>query len=48
VYTDLAVFHLPDGRLRLTECAPGVPPAAIRERTAAPYTEDLGPAGARA
>jgi acyl CoA:acetate/3-ketoacid CoA transferase beta subunit len=48
VYTDLAVFHLPDGRLRLTECAPGVPPATIRERTAAPYTEDLGPAGARA
>jgi 3-oxoacid CoA-transferase subunit B len=44
VYTDLAVFHLADGRLRLTECAPGVPPQAIREQTAAPYTEDLGPA----
>ena len=44
VYTDLAVFHLTDGRLRLTECAPGVPPEAVRERTAARYTEDLGPA----
>jgi len=44
VYTDLAVFHLTDGRLRLTECAPGVPPEAIRERTAARYTEDLGAA----
>jgi len=42
VYTDLAIFHIEDGQLRLTECAPGVGPAAIRERTAAPYIEDLG------
>jgi 3-oxoacid CoA-transferase subunit B len=41
VYTDLAVFHLVDGQLRLRECAPGVPPAAVRERTAAPYGEDF-------
>jgi 3-oxoacid CoA-transferase subunit B len=42
VYTDLAVFRIVDGRLRLTECAPGVGPQAIRERTAAAYIEDLG------
>jgi 3-oxoacid CoA-transferase B subunit len=41
VYTDLAVFHLADGELRLKEYAPGVPPAAVRERTAAPYAEDF-------
>ena len=41
VYTDLAVFHLEDGQLRLKECAPGVPPAAVRERTAAPYVDDF-------
>jgi 3-oxoacid CoA-transferase subunit B len=41
VYTDLAVFHLVDGQLRLKECAPGVPTAAVRERTAAPYREDF-------
>jgi 3-oxoacid CoA-transferase subunit B len=41
VYTDLAIFHIADGRLRLTECAPGIGPAAIRERTAAPYIEDF-------
>ncbi len=41
VYTDLAVFHVVDGQMRLTECAPGVSPAAVRERTAAPYIEDL-------
>jgi 3-oxoacid CoA-transferase subunit B len=40
VYTDLAVFHVADGQLRLTECAPGVRPEAVRERTAAPYMED--------
>jgi len=40
VYTDLAVFHVTDGQLRLKECAPGVEPEAIRERTAAPYAED--------
>jgi len=42
VYTDLAVFHVVDGELRLTECAPGIEPEMIRKRTAAPYTEDLG------
>jgi 3-oxoacid CoA-transferase subunit B len=26
VYTDLAVFHIVDGKLWLTECAPGVTP----------------------
>jgi 3-oxoacid CoA-transferase B subunit len=41
VYTDLAVFHSEGGRLRLKECAPGVSPEAIRERTAAGYAEDL-------
>ncbi len=41
VYTDLAVFHVVNGQLRLTEYAPGVSPAAVRERTAAPYIEDL-------
>jgi 3-oxoacid CoA-transferase subunit B len=41
VYTDLAVFHLADGRLWLTECAPGVPAEAVRARTAARYLEDL-------
>jgi 3-oxoacid CoA-transferase subunit B len=41
VYTDLAVFHLADGRLRLTECAPGVPAEAVRARTAARHLEDL-------
>ena len=45
VYTDLAVFHLVDGELRLTECAPGVTPAAVRERTGAPYVEDFQPEG---
>lgn len=41
VYTDLAVFHIVDGELRLTECAPGITPDVIAERTAAPYTEAL-------
>ena len=45
VYTDLAVFHIVDGELRLTECAPGVTPAAVRERTGAPYVEDFHPEG---
>jgi 3-oxoacid CoA-transferase subunit B len=45
VYTDLAVFHIVDGELRLTECAPGVTPAAVRERTGAPYVDDLHPEG---
>ena len=45
VYTDLAVFHIVDGELRLTECAPGVTPAAVRERTGAPYVEDFRPEG---
>lgn len=41
VYTDLAVFHVVDGGLRLVECAPGVTPEHVRAHTAAPYTEDL-------
>ncbi|WES64513.1 3-oxoacid CoA-transferase subunit B [Microbacter sp. GSS18] len=41
VYTDLAVFHVRDGGLVLTECAPGVTPDDVRARTAAAYTEDL-------
>jgi 3-oxoacid CoA-transferase subunit B len=43
IYTDLAVFHVVDGTLRLVECAPGVTPEQVRERTGAPYTEDLHP-----
>jgi 3-oxoacid CoA-transferase subunit B len=43
IYTDLAVFHVVDGTLRLVECAPGVSPDQVRARTAAPYTEDLHP-----
>jgi 3-oxoacid CoA-transferase subunit B len=43
IYTDLAVFHVVDGTLRLVECAPGVSPDDVRARTAAPYTEDLHP-----
>ncbi len=39
VYTDLAVFHVVDGGLVLTECAPGVTPDDVRARTAAAYTE---------
>lgn len=45
VYTDLAVFHVVEGGLRLTECAPGVAPADVRRLTAAPYEEDLPPEG---
>jgi 3-oxoacid CoA-transferase B subunit len=41
VYTDLAVFHLADGQLRLKERAPGVTAGAVRARTAARYVEDL-------
>ena len=41
VYTDLAVFHVVDGSLRLVECAPGVSPDDVRTHMAAPYTEDL-------
>ncbi|MGH8868208.1 MAG: 3-oxoacid CoA-transferase subunit B [Actinomycetes bacterium] len=41
VYTDLAVFHVVEGELRLTECAPGVSPSDIRSRTAAPYVDML-------
>ena len=39
VYTDLAVFHVLDGRLTLVECAPGVSPEDVRARTAADYAE---------
>jgi 3-oxoacid CoA-transferase subunit B len=42
VYTDLAVFRITDGELRLVECAPGIEPELVRERTGAPYAEDLG------
>jgi 3-oxoacid CoA-transferase subunit B len=35
IYTDLAVFHVVDGQLRLVECAPGVTPEYVREHTAA-------------
>ncbi len=45
VYTDLAVFHIVDGQMRLTECAPGVTPEAVRGHTAAPYAEALGAEG---
>jgi 3-oxoacid CoA-transferase subunit B len=49
IYTDLAVFHIVDGQLRLEECAPGVSSEQIRDLTPAPYLEDLQPAaGARA
>jgi 3-oxoacid CoA-transferase subunit B len=41
IYTDMAVFHVVDGTLRLVECAPGITPADVAARTAAPYTEDL-------
>jgi len=46
IYTDLAVFHFTGGQLRLKECAPGVSTAEIRERTGAPYVEDIEPDGA--
>jgi 3-oxoacid CoA-transferase B subunit len=39
IYTDLAVFRIVDGELRLTECAPGVTPEAIRARTGVPFAE---------
>jgi 3-oxoacid CoA-transferase subunit B len=39
IYTDLAVFHLVAGELRLTECAPGVTTEAIRARTGVPFVE---------
>jgi 3-oxoacid CoA-transferase subunit B len=41
ICTDLAVFHVVDGGLRLVECAPGVSPDLVREHTAAPFTEAL-------
>jgi len=43
IYTDLAVFHVVDGQLRLKECAPGIGRETVRKRTAAPYAEDLSP-----
>jgi 3-oxoacid CoA-transferase subunit B len=39
IYTDLAVFHVVDGELQLTECAPGVTTEAIRARTGVPFVE---------
>ena len=41
VYTDLAVFHIARGELRLTECAPGITPDLIADRTGAPFVADL-------
>lgn len=41
VYTDLAVFGIAGGELRLTECAPGITPDLIAERTGAPFVADL-------
>lgn len=41
IYTDLAVFHLRAGHLYLIECAPGVSPEQVRDRTGAPYTAEL-------
>lgn len=41
VYTDLAVFHVVDNRLHLVECAPGVTPQQVKERTEAHYIEDV-------
>ncbi|RBY82411.1 succinyl-CoA--3-ketoacid-CoA transferase [Geodermatophilus sp. TF02-6] len=41
VYTDLAVFHVVDGQLRLVECSPGITPDVVRQHTGAPYTEHL-------
>jgi 3-oxoacid CoA-transferase B subunit len=39
IYTDLAVFHIVAGQLRLTECAPGVTAENIRARTGVPFVE---------
>jgi 3-oxoacid CoA-transferase subunit B len=39
IYTDLAVFHIVAGELRLTECAPGVTSEVIRARTGVPFVE---------
>ena len=39
IYTDLAVFHIVAGELRLTECAPGVSPEVIRARTGVPFAQ---------
>jgi acyl CoA:acetate/3-ketoacid CoA transferase beta subunit len=41
VYTDLAVFGIVGGELRLTECAPGITPDFIAERTGVPFVADL-------
>jgi len=41
IVTELAVFRFPDGRLTLTETAPGVPLETIRARTEAEY--DVSP-----
>jgi 3-oxoacid CoA-transferase B subunit len=41
IVTDLAVFHRPDhaSPFRLVECAPGVNPAEVRDKTTAHYVE---------
>ncbi|HEX6197367.1 MAG TPA: 3-oxoacid CoA-transferase subunit B [Jiangellaceae bacterium] len=41
VYTDLAVFHFAEGKLRLKECAPGVTPEQVREHTEAAYVDEI-------
>jgi 3-oxoacid CoA-transferase B subunit len=41
IYTNLAVFHVVDGRLVLKEYAPGVSNDDVRASTTAAYTEDL-------
>jgi 3-oxoacid CoA-transferase B subunit len=41
IYTNLAVFHVVDGRLVLKEYAPGVSSDDVRASTTAAYTEDL-------
>jgi 3-oxoacid CoA-transferase subunit B len=39
IYTDLAVFYVVAGELRLAECAPGITPEVIRARTGVPFAE---------
>lgn len=42
VYTDLAVFRFVNSTMHLTELAPGVSAADVRERTEAAYVESQG------
>ncbi|MFC7401838.1 3-oxoacid CoA-transferase subunit B [Citricoccus sp. GCM10030269] len=41
VYTDLAIFHMIDGKLTLVECTPGITPEDVRQRTSAEYVEAI-------